>query len=276
MRVEQTNQPIAPAALTVLLVATLAASVSLFGVGCSGEPESSPKPDKAQPAAASSPAQAPSAAAASGAVAGSVAFVGEAPAPRSVRMAADPYCANANPGGAKSGALVVGDGGGLAGVFVYVKSGVSGSFTPPNVPVVINQRGCQYSPKLVGVQTGQPLEIGNADSTLHNVHALPQNSRGFNLAMPKAGMKSTKKFAKPEVLVRIKCDVHPWMETFVGVVDHPFFAITGADGKFRIDGLAPGSYEIEAVHPKLGRHSQAVNVASKEEAAVSFSFERAK
>jgi len=275
MRVGQTNHFIAR---TALLLITLVGSVSLIAVGCSGEPESSPKPGAASPSAADSAAQTAAAtpAAASGSVVGVARFVGEAPAPRSVRMAADPYCAGAHADGAKSRAVVVAADGGLAGVFVYVKSGVSGSFTPPTTPALINQQGCQYSPKLVGVQTGQPLEIANADDTLHNVHALPQNSRGFNLAMPRAGMKSTKKFSKPEVLVRIKCDVHPWMEAFVGVVDHPFFAVTGADGQFSIKGLAPGSYEIEAVHPKLGRRSQSVTISAKQQESVSFSFERAK
>lgn len=255
-----------------------ALSIALVGIGCSGEPTSSSKQGAVESPVANRDAPVPQAASpqTTGAITGAVHFVGEPPSARTIRMAADPYCAGAHAEGATSRAVVVGAEGGLGGVFVYVKSGLSGAFAAPKTPAVITQRGCQYSPKMVGVQTGQPLEISNGDSTLHNVHALPERNRGFNLAMPQAGMKSTKKFDQPEVLVRIKCDVHPWMEAFVGVVDHPFFAVTGSDGKFTIEGLPPGSYEIEAVHPKLGTRSERVTVSAEHAESVSFSFSRAK
>ncbi len=189
-------------------------------------------------------------------------------------MSADPYCDKANPDGALRRDVIVDDDGGLAGVFVHIKSGISGTFAPLTEKVLIDQRGCNYHPTVSGVTVGQPIEILNSDATLHNVHAMPHNSRGFNMAMPIKDMSLTRKFTAPEILVRIKCDVHPWMETFVGVSEHPFFTTTDPHGEFSITGLPPGDYVLEAVHPKLGRRESTVSMTADGQASVNLEFSK--
>jgi len=196
-----------------------------------------------------------------GALSGVVSFTGERPEPRTVRMSADPYCDRANAGGAKVARFDVGDSGGLAGAVVYISGQVPEFEYPlPGETVALDQAGCLYTPRVIAVRAGQGVEIGNADSTLQNVHALPSNSSGFNLGMPRAGMKTVRKFKSPEVFVRFKCDVHPWMQAHVAVLDHPFFAVTDADGRFSIEGIPAGTYPIDVVHPVLGKQTQTVEI----------------
>jgi hypothetical protein len=119
---------------------------------------------------------------------------------------------------------------------------------------------------------GQSLDILNSDPTLHNIHALPEKNDAFNLGMPVQGMKYTKKFDKPEVMIRIKCDVHGWMGAYCGVLPHPFFAVSAADGSFMIKDLPAGTYTIEAWHEKLGTQTQQITVGDKESKAANFTF----
>ncbi|MGH7198531.1 MAG: carboxypeptidase regulatory-like domain-containing protein, partial [Candidatus Omnitrophota bacterium] len=127
--------------------------------------------------------------------------------------------------------------------------------------------------KVFGIQVNQPLEIVNSDNTLHNVHALPANSPQFNIGMPIQGMKLKKSFSKPEVMIKIKCEVHPWMGAYAGVLDHPFFGVTGDDGAAQIANLPPGQYVIEAWHEKYGTQTQSVAVGAEGETQeVSFEF----
>jgi len=194
-------------------------------------------------------------------VSGTVKLLGDVPARKQLRMSADPYCVKANEAGAFSQSIVTGGQGGLAGVFVYLSAGVApGSRAVSDDPVVLDQRGCMYEPRVVGVRVGQEIEFRNSDSTLHNVHAMPESSRSFNLGMPRKGMTTRRRFSKPEVLVRVKCDVHPWMEAYVGVLDHPYFAVTDEQGRYSISGLVPGDYTLAAVHPRLGRLEHAAQL----------------
>ena len=130
---------------------------------------------------------------------------------------------------------------------------------------MFDQKGCQYSPKVFGIQVNQPLEIRNSDSTLHNVHALSEKNAQFNLGMPIQGMKLKKTFTKPEVMVKIKCEVHSWMHAYAGVLDHPFFAVSGDDGSFSIKNLPAGQYTLEAWHAKYGTQTQTITVKSADE-----------
>jgi hypothetical protein len=129
-----------------------------------------------------------------------------------------------------------------------------------------------YTPRVFGMQAKQPLKIKNDDDTLHNVHALPTKSKEFNIGQPNKGMETTRTFAEPEVMVKFKCDVHPWMAAYVGVLPHPFFSTTGADGAFAIKGLPAGTYEIEAWHEKYGTQTQKITVADGEAKALAFTF----
>jgi plastocyanin len=142
----------------------------------------------------------------------------------------------------------------------------------PSTAVVLDQKGCRYVPHVLGVQVGQPVEVLNSDPTLHNVHAVPMSNSEFNTGQPLQGMKRAHTFTAREVMVPFKCDVHPWMHAYIGVLDHPFFAVSGADGSFQLTGLPPGTYTIEAWHETLGARTQTVTIGAKETGNVAFSF----
>ena len=213
------------------------------------------------------------AAQAAGGISGTAKFSGPAPARRSVKMAADPACDQANPDGRLGEVMVVGDGGGLANVFVYIKSGLGdATFETPAEAASIDQNGCMYTPHVLGVMAGQTIEIKNSDPTLHNVHSLPKNSSPFNNAMPIKDQIIKKKFGAEEIMVRVKCDVHPWMSAYVGVLTHPFHAVSGADGSFSIAGVPAGTYTVQAWHERLGAQEGSVTVADDGSATIDFSF----
>jgi len=191
----------------------------------------------------------------------------------SIKMSADPVCQKANEGKpTKSESLVVNPNKTLANVFVYVKEGAPAS-PAANLPAVeFDQRGCRYVPHVFGVRVNQPIKIINSDPTLHNVHAQASANPGFNAGMPSQGMTIEKKFTKPETMIHIKCDVHGWMGAYVGVLDHPFFAVTDDSGNFSIKDLPAGTYTLEAWHEKLGTKTQQL-VVDATSAAKPLSFE---
>jgi hypothetical protein len=209
-------------------------------------------------------------------VSGKVSFTGTAPAAKKLKMDADPKCAEMHADTPlTSEEAVVNANGTLKNVFVYVKSGLEGkTFETPKTPVVLTQEGCHYEPHVFGMMAKQPLEIVNADDTLHNIHAMPKNpsNKEFNMGQPNKGMKSTRTFANPEVMVHFKCDVHPWMSAYVGVMDNPFFGTTGDDGAFALKNLPAGEYEIVAWHEKYGTQTQKVKVGEGEAKTVEFAF----
>jgi hypothetical protein len=222
------------------------------------------------------PAFAPQAAAAgaatAGAVSGKITFAGTAPKPRPVVMKSDPLCAKTGEG-VTSEVLLVGAGGGLQNVFVYVKDGLGNrKFPAPTTPVSLDQKGCRYVPHVFGIQVGQPWRVTNSDETLHNVHTLPKANKEENFSQPKKTPAVTKTFAKVEIGVPVRCDVHGWMNGYAGVVDHPFFAVSGADGTFVIKGLPAGSYTLEAWHERLGTQTQKITVDAKGTGTAAFAF----
>jgi plastocyanin len=162
---------------------------------------------------------------------------------------------------------------GLENVFVYVKDGLGNYyFDTPTEPVKLDQRNCLYHPHVLGVRTGQPLEIINSDETMHNVHALPNANREFNLGQAMQHQANQRTFTAKEIMVPFKCDVHGWMHAFVGVMDNPYFAVTRDGGKFELKNLPAGTYTIEAWHEKLGAQTQKVTIAEKQAAEVTFTF----
>ena len=242
----------------------LAVAATTIACGGGGSQESAP--------AESAPIANPVDPATAGTVSGRVTFDGTPGKPVTLRMESDPACVQ--PGASTTAeSLVVGEGGALQNVFVYVKDGLGDlRFPVPPAPVVLDQKGCRYAPHVLGVQVGQPLEVLNSDPTLHNVHALPTANREFNTGQPLAGMKHIHRFSTREVMVPFKCDVHPWMRAFVGVLDHPYFGVTTADGTFTLEGLPPGTYTVEAWHETLGMQTQSVTIGAKESRDVAFSF----
>jgi len=205
---------------------------------------------------------------------GDISFNGTVPPAQKLKMDADPSCMLQHPEGVTSEDLLVNADLRVKNVFVYIKEGDTGSHKAPKDPVVLNQLGCRYEPHVLGIQADQPLQIVNSDDTLHNVHALPKNSKQFNLGMPIKGMKLKKKFKKSEVMVKIKCDVHPWMSAYVGVLSHPYYDVTGDSGVFEIKDLAPGDYVVEAWHEKLGASTQNVTIPAADAVQeIHFTFE---
>jgi plastocyanin len=210
-----------------------------------------------------------------GDVKGRVMFEGTPPENPIVRMGSDPFCARENPGTVTFQTVLVKDGG-LDNVFVYVKDGLGNYyFDTPTEPAKLDNHGCKYVPHVMGVRVGQPIEISNSDQTMHNVNALPKVNHGFNFSLILPGMKQTKTFTAREVMVFFKCDVHPWMNAYVGVVDHPYYAVTADGGTFELKNLPAGTYKVEAWHEKLGTQLQDVTLGEKESKAIGFTFKLA-
>lgn len=162
----------------------------------------------------------------------------------------------------------------LANAFVYVEQGLENYNVPapPSEPVEINQKGCIYEPRVTGVVVRQPLKINNDDPIAHNVHMNAKANRGFNSSMLKDGKPIVRRFRKPEIMLHFKCDIHPWMTSYIGVVEHPFFGTTDKSGELTIDGLPPGDYVLEAWHEKLGTKTVKVSVPEKAEASVEVTY----
>lgn len=211
-------------------------------------------------------------AASAGSVAGTVTFDGKAPNLKAIDMNADPACAAKHKEPVPPDMLVLGPGNGMANIFVQVKNPPAGATAAPATPVVIDQNGCRYEPHVAGVMVGQKLLFKNSDGVLHNIHGLPKQNREFNIGMPPTLKEKDQVFNKPEPVFQVKCDVHPWMQSYVAVMSHPFFAVTAKDGKFKIDNLPAGSYELEVWHEKLGTQTAKVTVDASGTATANFTF----
>ena len=254
-----------------LSLSTIPLLALTLACGGGGERTEAPAQSAAPAAAAGGTTVDPATA---GNVNGKVVLEGPAPKGEVIRMNADPVCMREAKGAQMTEFFVVGDGGSLGNVFVYVKDGLGNyTFPAPTEMVVLDQQGCRYHPHVFGIRVGQPLEIVNSDPTLHNIHALPKDNKEFNTGQPIKGMKMAHTFTAAEVMVPFKCDVHGWMNAYVGVLDHPYFTVTADDGSFSIKDLPPGTYTLAAWHEKAGTKTISVTVAAKEtKADANFSF----
>lgn len=202
---------------------------------------------------------------------GTVNFEGSAPERQELDVNRE--CTNIRESAPLSQDVVVNDNGTLRWVFVYVKEGLGDqSFPAPSQSVTLDQEGCMYAPHMFGVQAGQPINIRNSDPFQHNIHALPEVNRPFNFSQPVEGMEQERTFQEPEVMVRIKCDVHGWMEAWAGVVGHPFHSSTGNSGNYSLANLPAGDYVIEAWHEEYGTQTQEVTVAEGDTTSLDFTF----
>ncbi len=202
-------------------------------------------------------------------ISGVVQFTGAVPKPQQIDKSQDPACGQSP---AYDESLVVNNGK-LANVFVYVKDGprIQGFGTGGHAPV-IEQRGCQYHPHVLGILTGETVQIVNADDTTHNIHPMPTQSRQWNESQLPKAEPIVKKFDKPEIMIPIKCNQHPWMKMYLNVVDTPWFAVTDENGKFELKGLPPGEYTLAAVHEKMGEQTLKLSVGLKESKTADFTF----
>ena len=210
--------------------------------------------------------------AAAGSVSGTVEFQGTPPEPTAIDMSEEAVCAAKYDGTPMSQGVLVSDDGALQNVFVYVKDGLGDlKFPVPSEPVMLDQSGCRYSPRVFGIQVGQDLVIKNSDGVLHNVNAKPQVNRGFNISQPVV-METKRNFRAAEVMIPLECDVHGWMQAYAGVLEHPYYSVTGADGGFSLSPLPPGTYVIEAWHEVYGMQTQRVTVGENEDVSITFRF----
>jgi plastocyanin len=249
----------------------LPAILALALVGCGSSPKSESAANEA-PAAAPVPAVDPAIAAT---IEGTVLFEGTPPADTPIDMKADPTCGLHHSGQVVMTERAVVKDGKVRWAFVRVTAGLEGGpFGVPAERVKIDQVGCRYEPHMVGAVVGQTVEIFNSDETLHNVHAVCKANRAFNFGMPLKGMKQERKFTAAEI-VHLKCDVHPWMSSWVGVSEHPFFAVSDAEGRFAIRGLPPGTYTLEAWHETFGTRTAEVVVGPADTTSTTFLFKEA-
>jgi hypothetical protein len=203
-----------------------------------------------------------------GVIRGTVSFRGERPAERMIPNSACHGGASLVP----DETVVVDEGGGLRNVLVYLKDGPNADVPPPASPPVLDQVNCRYVPRVVAVRVGETLRVRSSDPTMHNVHGLADRNPAFNFGMTAAGETRDVTFAAPEI-IRVKCDVHPWMVAHVGVFDHPFHAVSGEGGSFELTRVPPGTYTLVAWHEKYGTAEQQVTVTQgAAPAAAAFTF----
>jgi len=199
-----------------------------------------------------------------GTITGKVSYEGPAPELKKIDMSGDANCAAA--AGDKTADDVVVTDGKLANVFVYLKGGVTdkNTFETPSEPVVLDQQGCRYHPRVFGIQTNQTFKVINSDKTTHNIHPSPKTNPEWNKMQAQGAPAIEEKFKRPETLIPVKCNQHPWMKANIGVLSHPFFAVTAKDGTYTIKDVPPGNYTLVFWHEVKGEQSQQVTVGNKE------------
>jgi plastocyanin len=207
-----------------------------------------------------------------GTIAGVIKFDGTPAQAKKIDMGADANCASAS-GDKTMNDLLVADGK-LENVFIYVKGDAvdKATFDTPSSPVSLDQQGCRYHPRVLGIQTGQTLRVTNSDPTTHNVHPTPKNNQEWNRSQAPSAPPIEQKFNRAEILVPVKCNIHPWMKASIGVLGHPYFVVSGKDGAYSIKDLPPGSYTLVAWHETLGEQTQNITVGAKESKTQDFTF----
>jgi hypothetical protein len=204
-------------------------------------------------------------------VQGKVTFEGKRPAARRISMDAEEACEKLHKTPVLEELVSTAKDGGLANALVYVKSGLEGKHFPtPQQAVVLDQTGCQFVPRVIAVQAGQMLEVKNSDPVSHNIHPMPKNNRDWNQQQPPGSPDLKRRFAYPEVMIPVKCNVHNWMRTYIGVIEHPYFAVTTDKGEFKLDNLPPGEYTIAVWHEAADEQTQKIVLTAHSQADANF------
>ena len=222
--------------------------------------------------AAKSPSEAQADIAGDGTVSGAVRMIGPQAVATRIDMAADPACLKMHPSPVMGDEVVTGPNGALKNAIVYISEGIGNrSFDPPTVPAVFEQKGCTYSPRILGIRARQTLRLINSDPTTHNIHPVPQNNREWNMSQFPGSPPIEQTFAREEI-IPVKCNVHPWMKGYIAVFKHPYFAVTDQNGGFELKNVPPGEYTIEAWHEKYGVLTQKVTLGPNQTKALEFVF----
>ena len=239
-------------------------------LGCSAKPKSETATSPTAPPAPSYFKVDPATAAT---LTGTIHFTGKRPQPKAIDMSEDPACVEAHHGKAHDESLVVSSRGGVANAFIYIKTGLEGkTFEVPKTPVTLDQRGCWFRPRVLGIQTNQTLEVINSDPVTHNIHPMAEINREWNHSQGPGDDPLHRHFIKPEVMIKVKCNIHSWMRAFLGVVDNPYFAVSKDDGTFEIKNLPPGTYTVAVWQENLGTQEQQVTVSPHTNAVTNFTF----
>ncbi|MBZ5644965.1 MAG: carboxypeptidase regulatory-like domain-containing protein [Acidobacteriia bacterium] len=245
---------------------------ALVLAGCGGNKTESTEAPASAPAA-NAPAGKTVDPATAGELTGTVKLDGAAPKMKTISTAAEPACGKSRTTPLTSEEVVTGDGGSLANVVVYIKSGLDGySFPAPSTPVKFTQEGCQYHPHVAGMMVAQNVDVINSDQTTHNIHPIPMENREWNESQPPGAAPIEKSFAREEVAIPVKCNVHPWMKAYMAVLPNPYFQVTDKDGKFDLKNLPPGTYTVVAWHELYKTDPQTITIGPKESKSVNFTF----
>jgi plastocyanin/predicted small lipoprotein YifL len=256
----------------IFLALLLAAALALASCGekeTAGPGEAGPAAESAAPTSAPTPIDPATIAT----VSGTIKFEGSKPRLAKLMMDQDPVCMQKHSGPVLAEDGAVNDNNTLPNAFVYVKAGAEKyTFAVPTTPVELDQDGCVYKPHVLGIQVGQTLQILTKDATTHNIHPMPKNNREWNISQAPNAAPLEQRFSREEIMIPIKCNQHPWMKAYLGVTKHPFFSVTGSDGKYSITGLPPGEYTIGVWTATFGEQEQKVTVGAKDSKTVDFTF----
>jgi plastocyanin len=204
-----------------------------------------------------------------GSIIGAVTFHGDPPPSTPVPM--DQTCTKLHSGPVTAGDVLVKDHR-VQNAFVYIRDGLGDRVFPqPTTPVEIDQKGCLFGPRVVAAETCQEVVFLNSDPVLHNVHGFAKISSPWNFSLSQTGSRRSVHVEKPET-IRVGCDVHAWMQAYVHVLGHPYFAVTGPDGAFTLKDVPPGEYVVTSWHERFGTRDQKVKVGPKEEQAIAFAY----
>lgn len=249
------------------LAAFVTINMMLVVAGCTPKPSEAPSAPRNQAASPVDPATV-------GSISGRISFAGAPPRLAEIQMDQDPVCVARQHGPVLAEDGAVNRDGSLPNVFVYVKSGAEQySFPMPGAPVTLDQDGCVYRPHVFGIMAGQTLRVVSSDATTHNIHAGARENRQWNESQLPGAAPINKIFARPEVMIPIKCNEHPWMKAYAGVMNNPFFAVTGGDGSYRLKGLPPGNYVVEAWTATFGTEDQKATVPAQTGTKLDFTFQ---
>ncbi|MGH9328343.1 MAG: carboxypeptidase regulatory-like domain-containing protein [Terriglobia bacterium] len=208
-----------------------------------------------------------------GKISGTIKFEGVAPKVAPLSISHDRACQAAHPEPLYSETGQVNANGTLPNVFIFIKQGLRENMpVPPATPIILDQRGCMFVPHVLGVMVGQPLQILNSDPTTHNVQSAAKENRPHNQSQQPGAPPILWKFNHPEIMITLKCNVHPWMSAYLGVVDNPFYAVTGKDGVFSLRGVPPGRYVVEAWTETFGTQEKKVTVPANRAVTADFMF----